>query len=120
MTNFGKRRHISAASGLRPVSLGSQRVVEMIASTKRPDADPDVAADHLHQCESPDRLIRRARDAGGGTGVSAISLRGGEAGGVGEFGRADPGAGDAGRQSQPQRDDRQHEDHHDRPKDHQR
>ena len=47
----------------------------------------------------------------------AIGLRRGEAGGVGEFRRADPGAGDAGRKMQRLRDQRQHEDHHDRPKD---
>ena len=32
MTNLGKRRQISPASGLRPASRGSQRVVETIAS----------------------------------------------------------------------------------------
>ena len=72
----------------------------MIASTKaqmpiqtsRPTTFIRVIGEH--------RLVAGAGDAGTVAGEIAVGLRRGEAGRVGEFRRADPGAADAGRQMQ--------------------
>ena len=99
MTNFGKRHQISPGSGLA-AGLGALPARGRDdRQHEGPDADPDVAADDLHQREGPHRLIAGAGD-GAVAGKIAIGLRRGEAGRIGEFRGADPGAADAGRQMQ--------------------
>ena len=80
-----------------------------------PDADPDIASDDFHERERADRRIRRSGNSRHVAGVAAVGLRRGQARRVGEFRRADPGAGDAGGQTQRPGDQRQHEYHDDGP-----
>ena len=95
MTNFGKRHQICAASGLPPDLGALPARGRDDREDEGPDADPDVAADDLHQREGKDRLIAGAGDVAV-AGQIAIGLRRGEAGRIGEFRGADPGAADAG------------------------
>ena len=55
MTNFGKRHQISARLAARHAALPPRRRDDR--QDEGPNADPDVAPDHLHQGEGEDRLI---------------------------------------------------------------
>lgn len=82
-----------------------------------PDTDPDITADDLHQREGPDGLVARSGDAAA-PGIAGIGLRRCKAGRVGKLRRADPSARYASVKMERVRDERQGEDHHDRPENH--